>query len=43
MYTICFIYLFGTKRNDLDLVYKLKLDPNINRAQYRNKKNGYVI
>jgi len=38
MYTICFIYLFGTKRNDLDLVYKIKLDPNINRAQYRKKK-----
>jgi len=44
MYTIWFIYLFGTKRNDLDLCLQVKTrDPNINRAQYRKKKMDMLI
>jgi len=44
MYTICFIYRFGTKRNDLDVCLQVKTrDPNINRAQYRKKKMDMLI
>jgi len=41
MYTICFIYLFGTERNDLDLCLQVKTrDPKTNRAQYRKKQEA---